>query len=242
MIKEDGRQYVNRDELKREIKAELSHESWRRALKAITIYLVVFVILLLVPILGLTTMAARSGLVKVPLLSDWLYHPDLPERIVLPLTGTDPNDIMSIVAARTSFNSTTETLDMTISEQELTTLLSGVILSESEVSNLPLPIKSVQTSFGDGLINVYALTGEDYNSVPLSIRLRPAVVGGLVWLKAEDLTVGSLSVPDAVANLMIKSVNASLNRAIEQGLGENGELRSIVVVGDKIKVSLVSGH
>ncbi|OIO51190.1 hypothetical protein COY93_03585 [Candidatus Uhrbacteria bacterium CG_4_10_14_0_8_um_filter_58_22] len=242
MIKEDGRQYVNRDELKQEIKAELSHESWRRVLTAAVVYLVIFAVLLLVPVLGLTTMAARSGLLKVPLLSDWLYHPDPPERTVLPLAGTDPNDIMSIVAARTSFNSTTETLDMTISEQELTTLLSGVVLSESEVSNLPLPIESVQTSFGDGLINVYALTGEDYNSVPLSIRLRPAVVGGLVWLEAEDLTVGSLSVPDAIANLMIKSVNVSLNKAIEQGLGENGELQSIVVAGDKIKVSLVSGH
>jgi|SRR3989339_2177841 len=242
MIREDGRQYVNRDELKREIKAELSHESWRRVLKMIIVYLVVSVILSLVPILGLTTLVARSGLMKVPLLSDWLYHPDSPERIVLPLAGTDPDDIMSIVATRTSFNPVTETLDLTISEQELTTLLSGVMLFGSEVQNLPLPIKSVQASFEGDLIHVYALTGDEYNGIPLSIGLRPSVVGGLVWFKAEGLTVGSLPIPDVIADVMIKSMNTGLNKAIEQGLGENGELRSIVIVGDKLKVSLVSGR
>ncbi|MFH2062528.1 MAG: hypothetical protein ABIJ46_00020 [bacterium] len=234
---------LDREELRKEIRSELSHRGRRRLLLSAFVYLAVLIVLLLVPVIGLATLAARSGLAEVPVLTDWLYHPEPPRKVVRPIEGMDTNSLLTVVASRITRDPVTGIMRLSLTEQELTTLLSSAVDSAAaDDPSLSSAVSTVQASFGDdGAVDLYVVTGSDYGGVPISARVRPDVVDSRLTLQAEDLTVGSMVLPDFLADMMVKSVLSRMDQAVTGLLGDSGRLESVGVEAGRLNVLFIIG-
>jgi uncharacterized protein YpmS len=230
---------LTRQELRDEIKKEVKHQARRRVVMTLVLYLVFFALMLGLPFLLLAGVAAKTGLYDVPVLTSWLYDPPAPTRTVVPLAGSNSDDILASMTARASFNEVLGIVELSLSEQELTTLIKQSVADAAEAETLPFPLESVQVALlGDGVMEFYAVTEREGNQAPVLLQVAPHAVNGALELETVDFLIGSFDVPDFMTDMILDAVTSSLTEGLEQGLAVVGGLDDIFVEEEKLRVEL----
>ncbi|MEA3248967.1 MAG: hypothetical protein U9Q03_01260 [Patescibacteria group bacterium] len=231
---------LTRDELKEEIRKEIKHDGRKKFLRHALLYLVFLFVMLALPFLLIAGVAAKSGLFQVPVLSSWLYEAPAPTRIVVPLAGATPESILASMSAKAAFYPARGVAELSLSEQELTTLIGTQLEQSSTDGALPFPITSAQVALlSNGSMELYAITERDGNQAPVILTVTPEIVNGGLELQAEEFMIGALSVPDFVSDMILESLTDSVMGGLEDGLSGVGALDGITVEEGNIRVSLM---
>jgi len=230
---------LTRGELKEEVRKEIRRESRRRFYVSCALYLVFLTIMLGLPFLLLAGIAAKSGLFQVPVLSGWLYEPSAPTRIVVPLAGSGPDAILASMAAKASYDRASGIAEMSLTEQELTTLLSASVAEAAASGTLPIPLESMQAVLlADGTMELYAVTERKGNQAPVILTVTPNVVNGGLDLRTENFLIGAFDVPDFMTDLVLSAFARSVTDSLESGLSSVGTLDDIMVEEGKLRIYL----
>lgn len=236
---EDEKITLTREELKDEIRKEIRHDGRRRFFVSLIMYLVFFFIMIALPFLLLAGVAAKTGLYQVPVLSGWLYEPPAPTRIVTPLVGAGPEVILNSMALKATYDPVRGIAELTLSEQELTTLIGASVEDASESGTLPFPMSSIQVALlGDGVMEIYAITEREGNQAPVILSVVPEIVNGGLELQTVDFYIGAFEVPDFLTDLLLDAFAGSVTDGLESGLSGVGTLDDIVVEEGKLRVYL----
>lgn len=237
---DDEKISLTRGELKEEIRKEMRHAARRRLLISLVLYLIFFAVMLGTPVLLLAGVAAQSGLYRVPILSAWLYEPPSPTRVVVPLAGSGPDAILASMAAKATYEPVRGIAELTLSEQELTTLIAASVSEASESGTMPFPLDSMQAALlGDGVMELYAVTEREGNRAPVILSVIPEAVDGDLKLRTEDFHIGAFDVPDFLTDLVLDAFAGSVTDSLEQALSGAGALDDIAVEEGKIRVHLM---
>ncbi len=233
---------IDREELKKEIREELKADERSRRLKWMLAMLLIMVALLVAPFVVTGVIVAKTGLVQVPVLSALLYDPVMPSRTVTPLVGSTPEAVLNAAVTRAEYNSNFGTLKLYLTEKELTTVLNSAISNE-EVTDTPLPLKSGQAILTDGQIEIYVLTErDDGRSVPILMNVSPDVQNGRLVTTQSEITIGSLKVPNFAAHSLVQSMTSGLSNAINDALSEGGQLEMIKVTDGRVEIILITNN
>ncbi|MFH1047770.1 MAG: hypothetical protein V1738_05700 [Patescibacteria group bacterium] len=230
---------IDRTELKREILSEIRADKRRKNTHWLWWLLIAVLIILVVPFVLTMSLVAKSGLAHVPLLTSWLYEPVKPSRIVIPLSGANPEAVMTTIISRAEYNARYASVKLYLTETELTTIMNSAIANQ-DPKDLPLPISSVQTTIDDGSIEVYALiTRDDGVQVPVLTRIVSEVQDGRLIMTSSELVLGSLVLPDFLANTIVRSLTKGLTEAINQIMSGGGTLEDIELTSGKATLLLL---
>jgi len=147
---------------------------------------------------------AKSGIVHVPYLSDWLYHPPVPPHYVVAksMSWSDFNKTVSGRLAEQGLDSEPP-LVLQLSEQEFTGLLQGVV--ENGLRSGEYKAEIAQVIFTPKAIQLYFyLTWNDYFTFEILTHLVPVVENdGTLRLEVIDARFGDLPLPGSwVINLI----------------------------------------
>lgn len=236
---EDGGS-IDREELKQEIRREIKKDERNSRLMRMVIMLSIVLLLLAAPFLVAGVLVAKSGLVHVPVLSGWLYNPVSPSRTVTPLLGSSSEVIMNSAITRADFNPNFGSVKIYLTEKELTTVLNSAI-SKDESGALPFSVESVQAVLSEGSVEIYALAvRDDGMRVSLLVGLVPAVEQGRLTMDSTSLIIGSLKMPDFVADLIVDSMTGGLAGAINDALAGGGTLENVEVSKERVTVMLMA--
>ncbi len=197
-----------RDEIRSEVRSEFKREARARRIRGCVGWLVFYLLLLGIPVVLLAAMAAKSGFVDVPVLSKRMYKPVAAVRIVEPYVGADSQTVMKEVVASMDYSQMTGYATATISEKQLTTIVDESLSSVG--SGFPVAMSKAQTVITRDWIELSFLAEREGRIVPVVIRFKPITEAGEVKMDVQDVTVGSLALPNiakkALANLVQSSV------------------------------------
>lgn len=229
---------VDRDALKKEIKSELRAEAARRKVAGYGTCAVLALVALLVPVLLVASVMAKTGLVNVPLLTSRLYKPSSPTRTVVPLVGYGPQDVMSAAMAGAAYNMEVNEVKVEIDEQQLTTLVAHDITAAQGPGGAPFTIASPQIVITpqDMEFFGYAVRGERKGTVLL--RFVPHLKNGALTLAPTEMRLGALTVPNFLASMVLDRLSSSLNGGLRQSLQTLGSLSSIQLGDGKVTVGI----
>jgi hypothetical protein len=226
---------LDREELKQEIKAEIKREGRRHRLFVAAVALLVMLGIIIVPFLVVTVLVARTGLWTVPVLTEWVYEPVTPTRIVTPLSGSNIENILGAVIARSNYNPNFGYLTLYLTEKELTTVLNSLV-AEGDKNALPFSIDSLQAVLENDKVEIYALTSRaDGSKVPILAGFVPQVKAGQLSIASTDLTIGTLDIPDFLTGAMANTAAGQLTKAVNAGLSDIGYLEKINVTPERIE-------
>jgi len=240
MTRHEEHQSIDRDQLKKEIRAELVHEERHKRIVTALVVVALFVILLAAPFVAAGVLVAKSGILPVPVLSNIFYRPIEPSAKVSPLVGTDPSTIFNTVIARADYDPVISSLKLYVTEQELTTVLDSS-LSQVDEEDMFLPIDSVQSLFGPDKIELFALTKRDDGvKVPILVELKPVVQQGQLKLEASNMTIGSLKLPDFLAQTFVNATFRDLSSSLTEVIGARGDLKQVTVTPDRLEALIIA--
>lgn len=179
---------------------------------------------ILVVILLVVWAVLSTGLWSIPGVSKIVYTPPSPERIVEPGASVESEILKSLgqsleqVIRSKSLN---EPITLTLGEKSLTQSLQTSLKNQTTVS--PFIDKGAQVAVAaDGLHLFLPFMSGASGSTPnaLEVTLFPEVVDGQIVVKAQDVSVGSLPIPDLAMNQLVdrfvtpqlESINAEVAR------------------------------
>ena len=222
-----GNDGVGREKMKKEIIKEVRHDEKRRkainCLGCLFLKLIFFLVVALLVAFGV----AKTGLYEIPVLTNWLYHPGEPIRVVQPLIGSDGEQVMRNAMARAEYNAAVNLFSVNLTEQELTTLVVEAAAKQGGESGFE--IKLVQMTVSEEGIELFAVSPRSERDVTIKSLIRPVVTEGKMLLDVRTLEIGALSIPGSFVSLVSKIVSGQLSDALSlsaSGLGELHEVRT----------------
>ncbi len=226
-----------RQELKKEIVAEMKHDVRRKKVVRWLGCLGLLLALVAVPVIFVAVMLAKTGLVEVPLLTSWLYRPNYPARQVLPLVGSSASEILLAQATRPKVNPNFGTFTISFTEAQLTTIAKEGLAAAGD--SLPLPIKSLQIAVDDDVIELYGISPRDGRDVTITARIVPSVDGGELKIAVKELKIGALDVPESASQLLTPLLDRSLGQTLASSIGQVGQLVGITFDKGVVRFEIV---
>ncbi|MBI2484813.1 hypothetical protein HYW18_01530 [Candidatus Uhrbacteria bacterium] len=163
-------------------------------------------------------LAAASGLVEVPTVSQWAFKTPVPDHAVEPSTIPFDAWFSRAVSNRVSSNLTDRTIELTLPESVLTRLIRQGDTSSSRL----VDFSKSQVAVAGESIEIFL----PLKDTALTWRVRPSVEEGWVKLSTESLRVGGAPVPRVLARLF-------LDRAVKMALAKvKGEVQSYADLTD----------
>ncbi len=227
---------VDRELIKQEVRAELKRENRVKVLRGCAINLLLFALIVLLPAYFLASAVAKTGLVEVPLLTSWQYHPAEYTRRVVPLVGSTSEQILKSVAAKASFDVTTGDIALPITEDQLTSLVAAGLRDAGDA--LPFKISSIQAAILPGEIEIYAVIPRPARFVTAVIRFGLAVNQGQVEVQAKQLLIGAFEAPKSLADLVTPTLSKGINDLLSQSAGGMGEITAINLEDGRMFIKL----
>lgn len=241
MARIETEEHLNKEQLKKEIKKELpkSRGKKRRSCFGCGGCLT----LLLAVILGLFLLAAgalaKSGLMEVPYLSDWLYRqpaplhqlprePELEENIEEVLSNRLQELLWQEISPEQADQKTI--INFSLSEEELTALINKNFLSRSEEEkSAPIYLKDVQFSITGEQIELYALFGlPNFPREPVArFIFHPFLSEGILKIEPRHIFVGNLRLPVSLTSFFVKNLVEDGLNSFSRSLSQMGEIKDL---------------
>jgi hypothetical protein len=200
-------------EVRDEVHAEMAHDRKRRLLRRLGCFFLAFFFLIIAPILVGAIIVAKSGILEVPVISSAVYQPIAPTRTVQPLTGSSADDVMKTIAASAKAGVATGSAVLTITEQQLTTIVAAGITQGTD-TGLPFAISSAQVAILDGQMEFFLDAVQNGRQVPVLIRVEPTVSAGSLHFSVKEATMGSLPLPAFMVEAALqKLADSTLSQA-----------------------------
>lgn len=197
-------------------------------------WMVVIAIIILVPVLWMTSVFTRMGIMTLPVISKWVYDPVVPEREVIPLAGYRMSDVLSTFGARSTYDFTTGFVDTSIREQELTTLISQAL---SETENAPFEVTGAQMVVEEDFVELYVTMHTDDGVVPLRARVIPSTDGRMLEIEVLEVIIGGYVIPKPLVNIMFSVFGKNILTSVREGLLSLGELRAVSLQQGKVEIT-----
>ncbi|MBI5621949.1 hypothetical protein HY933_03750 [Candidatus Falkowbacteria bacterium] len=158
---------------------------------------------------GVLSAVAKSGVLTVPLFSDWLYTEPQPLHPVA-ATNTDldalQRDVLRTLAQ-------TQSTTVVFYETELTALLQQA-LTAAEQSQVPLTITDGQIAIASDRAEVWLRVSRPVAGV-LTMAFVPRIQNQQLFLEVKELKLGQLSLPRGWGQIL---VNATINKTLGRAL------------------------
>ena len=224
---------TTREKMKKEILGEIRIEERRRKRRNCLVWLGIKLLLLLIPLLLVAAMVAKSGFYDIPVLTNWLYAPSQPTRVVTPLVGFDSDMVVRQAMARAEYEAGVGRFKIYLTEQELTTLVQESLANIGPEA--PLPVKSGQAAITEEGIELFLLTPRPERDVTVKTVLMPEIdESGEVAMAISSLEIGSLNMPRFAVKLMSQALAKQLADALSMSDSGLGELRDVRVSDKRI--------
>jgi len=204
-------------------------------------------LIILVPILIIILLAVwatlSTGLWRLPGISKIVYTPPVPERVVEPGASIESEVLKSLgqnfeqIIRTKSLN---EPITLTLGERSLTQSLQTSLKNQTEIS--PFIDKNAQVAVAADGLHVFlpfvSANGEPANA--LEVTLLPEIVDGQIVVKAQNVSVGSLPIPDlAVDQLVDRFVTPQLEK-INAEIARFGSVKSFSFAEGVMTVEVVA--
>lgn len=207
-------------------------------------FLIAFVVVGLVGLMGISFVVAATGLVRIPLMSSLAFRAIEPVRVVeassedLSLWFTGALRQESLRQARLG------TLNRNVAFTIPEAILTGVVRSVGstvDVSDVPIDFSRVQVAVVEESLEVFLPLKETETAV--LVRVEPQLVDETVSWDIQSVRVGRIRIPQSVVDRLLKnSVEIGTSDLVES-LGGVMQVRGISVSeeGLKIEGELVPG-
>lgn len=187
----------DREALKKEIRTEIRGEERRKKFRGCGGCLLLALVLVGAPILLVATFLARTGFVQVPVLTQALYRPAMPERTVNPFAGETADQVMTVLPNKVSYDVGSAQLRLPVSEQEITTVLQH--MAAVKPSQLPFAVSRVQMAIAPTGVELFAVSPQHGRDVTVRIRFVPRIKDGELVIDSPKVMLGSQPVPQFLA-------------------------------------------
>ncbi len=228
---------ADRQALKKEIVGEIKRDARQRKLFGCGGCLILALVVIAVPLIWVASIAARSGFVRVPLLSGWLYHPSQPARQVTPLVGSDSNAILKAVISANKYEPQTGIMTVRFTEAQLTTFVSQAVAARPDL--LPFPVSSAQIAVDTTGVELFVISPQGSGSTTIKISVTPRVEKEKLELTVNEIVFGSLVVPDSIGNALVAAIDQKLNDALSASMADIGTLEGVKLEKGSLTVSFV---
>jgi hypothetical protein len=222
--------------LKKEIKGELRREDARRRMAGCGVGLVIVLAIVAIPVVLAASTLAKTGFVDVPFLTDRLYRSPEPIRSVRPLTGSGPKEVMQSVMSRVSFNPVTSRTKFTFSEQELTTLVQGLL---ADPAALPFRASRIQVAADPDFLEITLVAVRPRRNAVVRVRALPEVNDGTLRFAANEVAVGGLLLTDRMGQVVLDTYGSSATKLLNEVLSKIGRPHGIDLGKGRISIDLL---
>ncbi len=215
-----------RESIKKEIKQEIRSEDRRRRLMGCGGLLLIVLLAVGIPAFYVASQLAKTGFYDVPLLSRSLYKPSVPERTVVPLVGSKPDDIYRVLGTKVQYEAQTSQATFPVTESELTTIVQHSVASAPPKS-LPFPVRTVQVAIDPDKIEIYVISPQKNRDATVRIRVKPYVKGGELRADVIEIQIGSLILPQKIGDLLFSAFGALVTDSVSTAVSNVGRLVNI---------------
>lgn len=215
-----------RESIKKEIKQEIRSEERRRRLIGCGGLILVVLLIVGIPALYVASLLAKTGFYDVPVLSRALYKPSSPERTVVPLYGSTPDDIYRVLGTKIKYEPQTSQATFPVSESELTTLVQHSVAG-ARPNTLPFPVRTVQVAIDPDKIEIYVISPQKNRDATVRIRFRPYVKGGELRAEVQEIAIGSLVLPKKIGELLFAAFGTLVTDSASTAISNVGRLVNI---------------
>jgi hypothetical protein len=223
------------EEIRREVKDEL-HREERIRLRWRLFWYFMFTA---VPLVIVAVMVARTGLMRIPLLSSSLYHPVTPTRLVAPLVGETAEVAWRESLASAKFDKITGVVTMEMDENRLTTAIREGLAAQADV--LPFKTKDAQIALDRGRAELFFFTERGAETVPVRMAFLPSVDRfGNLKVEVSEVIVGGAAVPTAMRAPMATLLNNFLRNEFTSQMPAGFVLRNFDVEPESMIVSFTA--
>jgi hypothetical protein len=213
---------------KREIREELRSEDRRKIMLRFGGCALAAFLIIAIPTVFVVSVVAKTGLVDVPVFSALLFKPGAPSRVVLPLVGEKPDQVMQIIATRMSYDPATSYLTIPIREDELTMIVQDAI-AQAPPDTLPFSMKDAQIAIDDNDVELFSHLSRGSQETTLVARFLPTVVSGQFTIDVDEMQIGSLTVPHWIASPLIALAVKPFLSSLQTNLSAVGTLERVDV-------------
>lgn len=203
-------------------------------------FFLIFLVFLVV-VGGLAWIVAASGLVSVPLVSNWAYKPPNPLRVVLagpPLETYVSETFGNVLTDRLQSGSgrlEDKDVELLLSENSLTTSLQTII-KDNDLSFLSSNTAQVAIDEKQGIEIFLPLAGQ-INGNALSLLVKIKVENGLLVADEVKLKIGNLSIPAFLTDIFLKPASNKGSDYLNQKIGRYASIKAIETSEGILKVS-----
>jgi len=222
---ENEKQPTEREALKKEILQEIHGEERRKKLLSCAGCLALELLAVAAPLLISAVLIAKTGLVTIPILTNWLYAPSQPVRQITRIAGSTGEQIGRAEALKAKYDPVLQLLDISFTEAELTTLVQGSL--DAAGGNLPFSVSNSQIAVEPGHLEFFGLLDRPDRKVTVRAEIEPSVQNGQLKIKVTGLRIGALGIPDSLSGLFSSLLERVLGDALTSAMAELGQLNSI---------------
>ncbi|MEY4744155.1 MAG: hypothetical protein RL272_100 [Candidatus Parcubacteria bacterium] len=227
-----------RESIKQEIKQEIKRDERRSKMLGCGGCLFAVILAVGIPTAYVASRLAKTGFFDVPLMSRSLYRPTVPERTVLPLVGSKPDDIYRVLGTKVKYDPQTSLATIPVSEAELTTLVQHAVAT-APANALPFPIRTIQVAVDPDVIEIYAVSPQKNRDASVRVRFRPYVKGGELRADVGEIAIGSLVLPKKVGDFLFATFGTFVIDAATGAIANVGQLMNIGLDQGVVKFMIV---
>jgi len=193
--------------------------------------LVVFLILIVVG-LGAGITIAKAGLARIPVLTNALYKPYIPDRII------DPNTVIpsiqelitsKVLLLANERNQTAPTIQF--DEEEMTALLRLYTSRAPQFEQFREP----QITLNEGTAEFFSYLDLKKTSTTIRVVASLQYDGSTIHVRAERITIGAISIPATLINLVFAAAFSERVKQIERDL-EQSPISSLQIKDKNLEV------
>lgn len=224
----------------------------KRKLGCFSIFMIVFIIFMAL-LLGGAILVAKTGLIRIPFLTDAFFKPAAPTRVV-EIGDINAGDVEArfedqIFKALEASDGKQIPVDLTFSEAEVTSFIRHAL----EQEEYKVPFKNAQVVLLDGGIELYGeITGKINGSESMPYHLKgPILLNVFPTLDAEKniqfevnkVSVGGLSLPKIIVDSLVENLLGPQIKSLNHEIKSMAEIDLIELSDGEIhlKGSLAAG-
>jgi len=192
-------------------------DSNRAGFFSVKVVLMIAFLFLMVLGLGAGITIAKAGLVNIPVLSNALYEPYVPERVM----GEDiaPLSFPDIMKQKTPFLLAQSTAIPTarFDEEELTALLRFYLAEANDVEQIRYP----QLTLNEGTIQFFSELALERSTTTIRVDALAGYDGDQVYAHVAHVSVGGIPIPAPLVNMLLAPILQPRLSALEAQLHES---------------------
>ena len=202
----------NREELKEELLQEIKGDENRRGRWRCLGCSALFLCVILAPVIALSTVLAKTGLVNVPLLSRWFYRPESPRRVVV-ANPSGGGEIDAMLRQRSTVNPQTKLVTVRLTEADLTALLQKKVVG--------------QVVIDPDALEIFTSTRQNGREITVIAIFQPTVVDKKLMLNLRRVDVGDVVVPQFISRGVIDGFLRNELATVETSVAGLGQLEQL---------------